>query len=342
MRSSSTKILPEYTLPERLNNRPIDVLALGSLITEQIIRVASWPTPGGQDAVPILNIQESAGGCAMNVSSFVGRLGGKSAVVSTIGDGKYAQVVWDELSRSGVDTQYLSCHKNSAGNLVLIMTNTSGDWVAMDYLDPVLHLQTEDIPSVESFSQVKIVHIDGFSYQTAGGKEPVIKALQKVRQAGCVLSVDASVPAAKTDPGFLEELFRKADIVFANVFEILSVTKTNQIEDAIQVVRKMGPKVCVIKNGAHGSWVVTLESVELLAAFEVDVVDTIAAGDAYVAATLFGLSRKIPLMKSALYGNAAGALACMKAGSLTNRFSLKDIENLILCDVKRHPDNKES
>lgn len=64
-------------------------------------------------------------------------------------------------------------------------------------------------------------------------------------------------------------------------------------------------------------------------AYEVNVLDTVAAGDAYIATMLLSLCRGLPLMEAATRGSAAGALACLGFGSLSSRFTDSDIDTLI-------------
>ena len=320
---------PEYQIHEWLKDRPLDIIAIGSLVMEQVIRIDHWPDPGGQDTVQILSIVETSGGCATNVSCFAGRLGGKAAVLSALGDGQYTYKAREEMAFAGVDSSLLAVHPGREGSMIIIMTDLTGDWSVLEHVDPELQIRIQDLPTVEDFRRTKFFHVDGFSYITVGEKEPVLEAVKRAKQAGCLLSVDASVPAAKTEPEFLRILFRQADIVFANETEALVVTQQTAIDKAIEALQVMGPPVAVLKLGRMGSYVITPEAVSQVPAYDVDVVDTVAAGDAYIGTMLVSLCRGLPLMDAATHGSAAGALACLGAGSLSHRFSLSDVQRLL-------------
>jgi ribokinase len=330
-----TDTTPSYTLPRSVASRPIDIIALGSLVMERIIQVERWPETGGQDVVPVKSITDTSGGCAMNVACFTSRQGGKAAIISRIGDGIYSRITWEELAISGVSTKYLTCSKGKEGSLIIILSNPAGDWAVLDYIDPELSLKIEDLPQVNEFMQSKFVHIDGFSFLSVGEKEPVQEAVIRARQAGCILSVDASVPAAKTERNFLEALFRQADFGFANKYEALQITQALEIQSAVEVLQTMGPKVSVLKMGLEGSYVITPDAVGFVPAYEVDILDTVAAGDAYIATMLLSLCRGLPLMESATRGSAAGALACLGFGSLSSRFTDVEIDALIARGPKK-------
>ncbi len=72
----------------------------------------------------------------------------------------------------------------------------------------------------------------------------------------------------------------------------------------------------VLKRGAAGALLVECERPAVdIAPFNVKVVDTTAAGDAFAAALAVGMTEGMPLAAAALLGNAAGALCCTQLGA---------------------------
>jgi len=320
---------PEFKIPGQVVNRPVDVIALGSLLMERIVQIDGWPMPGGQDTIPIQKVTDTAGGCAMNVACFIGRMGGRAAVLSPIGDGDYAKTARKELIRSRVDLSYLIEYPQKVGSMIMILTNPDGGWAALDYVDTELRIRMIDLPNVKKFSNSKVLHVDGFSFLTVSDEDVVLEAVRRAKQAGCLVSVDASVPAAKKKPAFLKRLFQEANILFANQFEAMAVSGANSLEEAVQGLREMQREVCVVKAGIDGSYIFTQTETGFVLTYQVEVVDTVAAGDAYVAATLLGLCRGMPLMQAAKRGSAAGGLACLGHGSLSSFFTDAEIDQLI-------------
>jgi len=320
---------PSFQLTSSLLDRPIDILALGSALLEQVILVNQWPAPGGQAEVNVERMNFVAGGCAANVTCFAGRLGAQAAPICCLGDGRYSQELWNEFDRSRVLTSYVHRYPGHDGNLVIELTNREGDWATMALVDPEIMLRVDDIPPIDAFQKSKVFHVDGFCYVNAGDRRAVEKAVKLARAAGCLLSVDASVPAAQSYPDFLTWLFTQADVVFANLFEAQSVTMVDELGDVVAGLQKLGPKLAVLKLGSEGSVVITPEAVGRVPAYPVEVVDTVAAGDAYIATVLVRLIAGDSLLQATHRGSAAGALACLGPGSLSSWFTLEDIDRLI-------------
>ncbi len=323
--------IPQFQLPPHLAARPLDILAVGSLLLEQVVRIAAWPKAGGQDNIRADRVSTSAGGCATNVTCYGARLGGKTAPLGALADGAFGHDVFIELERSRVDTRYLKRVPGHDGSLIIILSGPDGGWATLDHTDPAVVLTAADVPPVTAFETTKFTHIDGYSFLTAGDEASVEAALDRAKTARTLISIDSSVPGATTRTAFTRMLFTAADIVFANREEALAITGAATLDAAIAALRTLGPQVAIIKLGDGGSVIVTPSGTAEVPAFSVPVVDTISAGDAYVAATLVGLCSGLPLLDAATRGSAAGALACGGAGSLARRFNAADIDALIAC-----------
>lgn len=312
-----------------LRDRPIGVVALGSALLEQVVQITDWPRgEGGQGNIRAERVTMSAGGCAVNVSCYVARLGGTSAAIAAVGDGRYGAPVLVELAASGVDTRWMKVMPGREGGLLILLCGPDGGWTALDHTDPAIVLTRADLPKA-AFEASRILHIDGYSYVTAGDEDAVEAALSAASAAGCVVSVDSSAPAAATHADFLRRLYARADIAFANAGEAAAVTGLDDPGEAAERLLALGPSAAIVKCGADGSLLATAAGVVAIPAFPAEVVDTISAGDAYVAATLAALLRGADLNEAATQGSAAGALACRAAGSLTSHFTRSDIESAI-------------
>ncbi len=318
---------PEFKLPDELLSRPLDVMVLGNSRLEMVVQVPGWSAVGGQKDLRVEKPIYTAGGCGANVACFAGRLGGRVALVSRLGDGRDSVPVWEELRRSGVDTRYTKRIEGAEGSLLVILTNPDGDWTVLSYIDATLEVRPEDLPDQDALASAKILHIEGFYL---GQDHPDLESVvSKAREAGCLISTDGAIPVATSRPERLAQFFGMSDIVFANRSEALAASKTETPEGAAAAFPSMGPKVTFLKLGKEGSWVVTRERLGRVPAYEVDVVDTVAAGDAYAAAALLHLCQGGTLSTAAKRGSAAGALACRGPGSLSRVFDAKDVDALV-------------
>ncbi len=300
---------------------------MGQALREMIVRAPSWPEPGGQADLPIPLPTWSTGGCGANVACIMSRLGGQAALLARVGDGEHGQEVWAELARSRVLVEHAR-RAPGAGSLLVLLAVPGGDWTALAYIDPALTLTVADLPEAAALAQARFFHLDTFLLMNPAQWPVVDEAVRRARQAGCWLSVDAAVPVARAQPERLRALYAQAELAFCNQAEAAAITGEAGLDRAVAAFQALGPRLTFIKTGPRGSLAVTPSAVWDIPAFPIDVVDTIAAGDAFVAATLLALSGGSLPQEAAHRGCAAGALACQGAGSLNRWIAASEIDAL--------------
>jgi ribokinase len=82
----------------------------------------------------------------------------------------------------------------------------------------------------------------------------------------------------------------------------------------------LGPKGLFFKNETEAIW---------MKAFRVNVVDTTAAGDAFMGALACGLAENKPIREILKFANGAGALATTKLGAQPSLPSRKDLKTFL-------------
>ncbi len=87
------------------------------------------------------------------------------------------------------------------------------------------------------------------------------------------------------------------------------------IPEAINTLRTWGVQHVIVTLGSEGVLIAEDEHEVHLPAYQVQVVDTTAAGDSFVGAFAVALSEGMPSRQAAAWANAAGALAVTKAGA---------------------------
>ncbi|HEY5429626.1 MAG TPA: sugar kinase [Solirubrobacteraceae bacterium] len=180
------------------------------------------------------------------------------------------------------------------------------------------HLQPSDIPP-ETIRQSAVFHATGITLALGAGPAATVQTAARIaHDAGRLVSFDLNYrralwAEAEAAPA-LTAAARDADIVFAGVQEARIVAGTVDPLDAALALEELGPTNVLIKLGADGCLAridgVTLE----LAAPAVTVIDTVGAGDAFVAGYLAELIEGAPPSRRLATAVAAGAFAVTSAG----------------------------
>src|SRR5690606_26065958 len=107
------------------------------------------------------------------------------------------------------------------------------------------------------------------------------------------------------------------DVLLLNEDEAEAIVGAAAIDDTLQKLLSLGPQVVVLKLGPRGCVVATTTSRVEVPGFEVEVVDTVGAGDSFAAAFVAGWIRGGSLEHCARLANAMGAMTSTQRGAGT-------------------------
>ena len=86
-------------------------------------------------------------------------------------------------------------------------------------------------------------------------------------------------------------------------------------EEAARALSARGVDIVILTLGSRGAYVFESDSGELVPGFEVQAVDTTAAGDVFNGSLAVGLAEGKPLAEAVRFANAAAALSVTKLGA---------------------------
>ena len=164
-------------------------------------------------------------------------------------------------------------------------------------------------------SSARYLHLDGNHMGAA------ITAARWARADGVKVSFDANRPRSR-----LDELLPLVDVLIAS--ERFPPAYTGQ-EDQVRAGRsllEMGLEIVVITLGAEGCLCLWEDQVIHVPGFQVDVVDTTGAGDAFHGAFLYGLLQGWELERTAIFANAVAAINCTRLSGRAGLPSLSEVE----------------
>jgi 2-dehydro-3-deoxygluconokinase len=166
-----------------------------------------------------------------------------------------------------------------------------------------------------------LLHVTGITPALSdSAAETVLVAISNARQAGVAVSFDVNYRSALWSPeraiARLSQIVRLADVVFAGLEEarMLAGTASASDLDAAAAIQQMGPSEVVVTLGSDGAMSRIGEAIYRHPAVPVDAVDTVGAGDAFVAAYLAARLRGLTPEARLIAGTTCGALACLHHG----------------------------
>lgn len=297
-----------------------DILVIGSLNADLVVRAPRFPAPGetisGEDLAII------PGGKGANQAVAAARQGASVDMVGRVGNDSFGPTLIQNLQKNNVDTAHVKTDSSASGTAIIVVDASGQNSIV---LSPGANgkVTPADVASV-SFQDVYMLLL-----QLEIPLKSVIRAASLARQNG--LRVILNPAPARQLP---DSLLADVDILVPNEGELqlltnIPVTGTASAETAAQVLLEKGVKTVIVTLGKKGALLVTPEQTQHVPAFEVSVVDTTAAGDAFIGGLAAALLKGRSLEEAVRYGNASGALAATKFGAQPSLPTRDEVEKLM-------------
>jgi fructoselysine 6-kinase len=243
--------------------------------------------------------REFAGGNAFNVAVELSRLGCDAAYYGAVGNDPQAELIVSAAAAAGVDTSSVRRVPGATGRTV-VARDEHGEryFVSEDY--GVAAGYRLDEASYAEIARAQWAHF---------ARQPdLAEWAPRLRAAGVRLSCDLGVEGGL---GLLNALAPVLEVVFLSGSARDGRVAEHLLLDAV----KAGARLAVVTLGAAGSTAANRERQWRIDAVPVDrVVDSLGAGDAYIAAFIAARLEQREIGDSLLAGATAGAAACTRWG----------------------------
>jgi ribokinase len=301
-----------------------EITVVGSINMDLVVRVAHLPLPGetvlGQD------YQAIPGGKGANQAVAAARLGANVAMIGCVGDDVFGRLLQDNLRREKVDLVGVQAVPETSSGLAMITVDDLGRNTIVVASGANLAMTPQQVAD----SMESIADIDVLVLQLESPMDCVLEAARIARARGAKVVLNPA-PARPLPV----EIYPYIDVLIPNESETslltgLPVYGIGQAEAAAQALVRAGARSVVLTLGERGALVVDEGCPAIrLPAFPAQVVDTTAAGDAFVAGLAVGLAEGKSLVDAARMGNAAGAVAVTRLGAQPAMPGREDIERLL-------------
>lgn len=260
------------------------------------------------------------GGAESNVAIGVARLGATAAWIGRVGDDSLGELIVRELRAEGVHA--FPVVDRGASTALMIKEHPYPGAARITYYrrgQAGSRLQPRDVPD-SVVSDTKILHLTGISAGLgASTLATAHAAADAAASAGATISFDVNHRTALwQDRGAASaaylELARRAHIVFAGEEEAFLLTGIDTAHGQLDALLSLGVDCAVIKLGADGAIAATATDRLSAPAVPVPVVDTVGAGDAFVAGWLAELAGGAGVGLCLDTAVACGAFACTGEG----------------------------
>ena len=304
------------------------VIAIGEALIDFI------PHEKGRALNDVENFLRVPGGAPLNVAAAVAKLGGKSQMVTKLGQDGFGDAILNEVKPLGVDVSRISRTKEANTALAFVSLREDGERDFSFYRNPSadMLLSAEEICS-EDFNERDILHFCSVSLIDAPIKEAHRRAIEIAKEKGCLISFDPNVrlPLWKQPEDCRKailEFLPLSNIVKISDEELEFITGIKDEKEALDSLLTGDVKVIIYTKGTNGAEFITKERVIFSPSFKVSAQDTTGAGDSFIGSLLYqvaegeySLEELVTLSEEKVqeiltFSNATAALTVCKKGAI--------------------------
>lgn len=286
------------------------ILVVGSSNIDTVFHMKRMPS-AGETVVDGGTYSTTPGGKGANAALAIARLGADCVFCTKLGNDENGVRLKKFYGENCIDTRAVCVDKSSATGLAAIMVEGDGTNRIIVYPGANLKLTKENIE--EAF----MCYPDALYLSFELPLKNIYDACEIAHRHGVPIFIDGG-PAFR---GFCFEKLPPIEVFSPNETETYIYTgiKPQSMNDCLRAASalfsKMTVKYIVIKLGNRGCFVYDGIHYYICASYEVDAVDTTAAGDAFTAAMTSEYVKGESILKACEFANAAGALTVSKCGS---------------------------
>jgi ribokinase len=296
------------------------IVVIGSLNMDLVVKTPRAPQAG--ETLAGTHFEMIPGGKGANQAVAAAKMGADVAMIGRVGGDAFGAALRGNLQTQGVDVNAVSTDASTSSGTALIIVEESGenriviiagangavDRAQIDALRPMLaEAQLLILQCEIPLDTVEYV----LRYAAESGVPTLFNAAPAYPAAAALLPLATYLIVNESEAAALSGV---------------TVSDPDSAQTAAQQLRQQGSQIVVITLGKQG--VVLLDAAQKLhlPAWPVEVVDTTAAGDAFIGGFAAALVQSLPLREALRWGSAAGALAVTRFGAQPSLPTLDEVQ----------------
>lgn len=280
------------------------IVVVGSLNMDLVIRAPRHPEPG--ETILGSDFKTFPGGKGANQAVAAARLGGSVIMIGQVGLDSFGDSLFEDVTAEGIETKYILRDPREATGVALITVDETGQNTIVVASGANARLTPVDVANAEeAFDGAAVLLL-----QLESPLPAVTKAIELAKRHGVKVVLNPA-PAQMLQT----KLLNQVDYLIPNQNELALLAGVEGTDTAVSCLRGLGVTKLIVTLGDEGVLVVEKNKETQLRVYAVEVIDTTAAGDAFVGAFAVALTEGKSTLEAASFGNAAGALTVTRSGA---------------------------
>jgi|SRR5580700_1938170 len=274
---------------------------------------------GPEEKINAERLEIHAGGVTGNNLTQVGRLGVSAGWLGLIGDDDSGRLITKAFADDGLDLSGIEVIKGEQSTFVWIPVDAQGERCIYMFPNVNGKLTAEQVRSRFAAHIAGAKHFHTEASQLA--LPPITEGMKIARESAVRVIFDLDVaPSYFSQAGLgseeeLIESLKLVDVLKPCKAAAREITGQEEYEKMAEKLLALGPKIVAVTMGAEGCLLAGSGKMVRVPPFQVKVVDSTGAGDAFMGGLSFGLLQGWDFQRVGTFANACAAICCTKVGA---------------------------
>ena len=296
-----------------------EVVCTGIAVLDAVFRVPQFPVPEAKTQASAFMF--ISGGCAANAAVAIARLGGRARFAGPLGGPAGQEAIGDRivaaLAGEDVDTAWCPRVVGVASSMSGICVDPRGERAIVNYRDDRLAAARPHDPSAIVATADAVLADNRFP-------EFVLPICEAARARGIPVVLDADKPTRATDI-----LLRVASHVVFSAEGLRATAGTHDLGAGLERIAAVTGSFLAVTDGPNDMlWLLPGAPGDRgrMAAFPIQPIDTLAAGDVFHGAFALALTEGRGEIEAIRLAAAAAAIKCTRFGGITGAPGRAEVE----------------
>jgi sugar/nucleoside kinase (ribokinase family) len=320
-RSSDHRSSPQH----RAASTPA-IVVIGDINVDMLGRVKSWPKPGQDCLAPRLEMH--CGGVGANSALALARWGVDVRLAGCVGQDRFGDYVLEGLKDGGVNTRWVQRTEDATTGFFYI--NVTPDGERTFFGSRAASGCTRKLRDAAKLCKgASAAHLVGYNFLNPGTAHAAKQIARTVHARGGWVSLDVGMAPSQQIPRKILQIVPSVDILLISADEATLLTGERDPRRSFARLQKAGAREVVLKLGKRGCLISENGATQLVPSFDVKMVDSTGAGDAFVAGFLQARLRGWSTAEAAVAATASGAAAVSFMGAGEKLPGTREVASLL-------------
>lgn len=271
----------------------------------------------GEVLVDVFPTHEKIGGAPLNVANRLSSLNNQVSMISAIGKDDYGDKLITYLQKNNINTDCIEVLDKHETGKVKVTLDQSGS-ASYDIMYPSAWDKIDVAPNAKAI----VKSADAFIFGSLVARDAISrKTLFELLEIAKYKIFDLNLRSPHYTIDILIQLMMNADFIKFNDDELFEVcnsmgSKYNSLEQNLKyVAEKTNTKHICVTKGKHGAVLLYDEKLFYNSGYQIDVVDTVGAGDSFLGSLISQLLKNKDHQEALNFACAVGALVAQKEGA---------------------------